>query len=595
MTAVPRSVLYGFEPSLPLDQRVRAESVLAVARTFIATSVLAAISLAPSQPVQYAPIAYPLLIGYVVFAFSVVVLVRSRPHRVLSALALHGVDLSVAAAVTVVTDGPHSPFFMLFLFSLLSAAYRWGFAETVATACVAVFLLQIEAVVISSLLARSAPVGLDPDRLGMRSAFLLLAGILTGYLAQSEKQFRSEATAIAAIVSQADVRAGLKQTMAAVLGTLLRLFNANRILLVVHQKTTNQSFRWDARRALEGSVPDVRYERLELDNLSTYMFSPGAAEWHAVRRRSLRGERLDIVGLDRGGSRIRPGPWVFSPEFLTAIGPFKQLLVFGIDLENEWTGRVFLMDPLVGADRPGVLGFGRRVMRQIAPAVRNVYLMHRLRSTATAIERARIARELHDGVIQSVTAVEIQVAALSLRLGSESPSVVHELRRLNTILREEVVRLRELMQQLKPLDLSPEQLVDGLGDVVQRFQRETGIAAKFVTQLDRVALPPRACREVARIVHEALVNVRRHSGARNVFVRLATVNGDCRLSIDDDGCGFPFAGRFSQADLEAGRKGPLVIKERVRLLGGQLTIESDPGHGARLEIAVPLSGHGISR
>jgi two-component system NarL family sensor kinase len=98
---------------------------------------------------------------------------------------------------------------------------------------------------------------------------------------------------------------------------------------------------------------------------------------------------------------------------------------------------------------------------------------------------------------------------------------------------------------------------------------------------------------MARIVHEALVNVRRHSGARNVFVRLATVNGDCRLSIDDDGCGFPFTGRFSQADLEAGRKGPLVIKERVRLLGGQLTIESDPGHGARLEIAVPLSSHGI--
>jgi signal transduction histidine kinase len=99
---------------------------------------------------------------------------------------------------------------------------------------------------------------------------------------------------------------------------------------------------------------------------------------------------------------------------------------------------------------------------------------------------------------------------------------------------------------------------------------------------------------MARIVHEALVNVRRHSGARNVFVRLAAVNGDCRLSIDDDGCGFPFVGRFSQADLEASRKGPLVIKERVRLLGGQLTIESDPGHGARLEIAVPLSSHGIA-
>jgi signal transduction histidine kinase len=69
------------------------------------------------------------------------------------------------------------------------------------------------------------------------------------------------------------------------------------------------------------------------------------------------------------------------------------------------------------------------------------------------------------------------------------------------------------------------------------------------------------------------------------------VNGDCRLSIDDDGCGFPFSGRLSQADLDAARKGPLVINERVRLLGGALTVESDPGRGARLEIAVPLSYH----
>jgi len=62
-------------------------------------------------------------------------------------------------------------------------------------------------------------------------------------------------------------------------------------------------------------------------------------------------------------------------------------------------------------------------------------------------------------------------------------------------------------------------------------------------------------------------------GARNVFVRLSTINGSCCLSIDDDGCGFPFTGRLSQADLEASRKGPVVIKERVRQIGGALTVE----------------------
>jgi two-component system nitrate/nitrite sensor histidine kinase NarX len=229
-------------------------------------------------------------------------------------------------------------------------------------------------------------------------------------------------------------------------------------------------------------------------------------------------------------------------------------------------------------------------VQQISPAVQNVYLLRRLRSAARILERARIARELHDGVIQGVMGVEMQVAALGRRLAGDAPHVVAELARLDAILRQEVVSLRELLQQMKPLDLDPDHLVDALADFVQRFQRETGIAARFVTQLDRVALPPNACREVARILSEALVNVRRHSGAHNVYVRLATVNGDCRLSIDDDGCGFPFRGRMSQAELEASHKGPVVIEERVRQLGGRLTIESEPGRGARLEIAVPLSG-----
>jgi signal transduction histidine kinase len=227
--------------------------------------------------------------------------------------------------------------------------------------------------------------------------------------------------------------------------------------------------------------------------------------------------------------------------------------------------------------------------------MQNIYLLRRLRASASAIERGRIARELHDGVIQTVTGVEIQVAALGLRIADQSPSLGQELGRLHTTLRQEGARLRDFMQQMRPLDLDSDKLVDALADFVQRFERDTGIGARFVTQLDRVALTPRACREVARILEEALVNVRRHSGARNVYVRLSTVNGDCRLSIDDDGCGFPFRGRLSQADLDASRKGPMVINERVRQIGGALTVESDPGRGARLEIAVPLSHYANHR
>ena len=73
-------------------------------------------------------------------------------------------------------------------------------------------------------------------------------------------------------------------------------------------------------------------------------------------------------------------------------------------------------------------------------------------------------------------------------------------------------------------------------------------------------------------MQEALSNVRKHSGARNVLVSLNSQNGNWVLVVDDDGRGFPFSGRFSHSELDAARRGPLVIKERVHSLGGQLTV-----------------------
>ncbi len=88
----------------------------------------------------------------------------------------------------------------------------------------------------------------------MRSAYLLLAGVLLGYLAQKEKQFRSEVVAIGAIIRQADVRAGFKKTMTAVFDALLRLFDARRVVLVVQDRSSDEAYMWEADRTSEDSA-----------------------------------------------------------------------------------------------------------------------------------------------------------------------------------------------------------------------------------------------------------------------------------------------------------------------------------------------------
>jgi signal transduction histidine kinase len=212
--------------------------------------------------------------------------------------------------------------------------------------------------------------------------------------------------------------------------------------------------------------------------------------------------------------------------------------------------------------------------------------LHRLRRRAGAAERARVARELHDGAVQSLIAMEMQVDVVRRQAEAGKP-IGGELGRIQGLLREEVLKLRELMQQMKSIDVDAQRLLGVLHDTVERFQRETGITARFVTDVSDLDMPQRVCREVLRIVQEGLVNVRKHSGARHALVRLASSRDRWNVVVEDDGKGFPFTGRLNQEQMEEMGRGPTIIKERVRLLAGQLTVESTPGQGARLEVTVP--------
>lgn len=254
---------------------------------------------------------------------------------------------------------------------------------------------------------------------------------------------------------------------------------------------------------------------------------------------------------------------------------------------TTFTGRVLLRDPELNGGLITELRFMQKILQQVAPAIYNLYLVRRLRSRAGAIERARTARELHDGAIQSLIGAEMQIDVLRRRASTGTGISGVELLRIQEILRHEILGLRELMQELRPIEVGPRDLLEFLSSLIDRFRRDSGISARFVTALDEVTLSPRLCREIVRIVQEALFNVRRHSGAKTVLVRLDADRTHWKLEIEDDGRGFGFSGRMTGPEMDAAHTGPHVIRERVRHIGGELVIESQPGHGAKLEIALP--------
>ena len=148
------------------------------------------------------------------------------------------------------------------------------------------------------------------------------------------------------------------------------------------------------------------------------------------------------------------------------------------------------------------------------------------------------------------------------------------------------------MQALRPIPLDTgDQLPDVLASIIERFRRDTGLLARFVFAGGSVAVPPPTALEVVRIVQEALVNVRKHSGARNVLVRLTGGEHGCTLAIEDDGTGFDFEGRPTGEELDRRRLGPSIIKERARIAGAHLVIDSSRGAGTRIELTLPSTSH----
>src|SRR5262245_45612628 len=145
MTEVRRLAPYaeGATTTTPIDQLRRAERAVAVARAFVAIGALTAIALSTVSPVSpdTRRIVSALLAGYVAFSCAVIPLLGSILERWRSAaMVLHVVDVSVAGVVTLLAGGSDGPFFVLYFFTLLAAAYRWGFVETLTTMCAALVL-----------------------------------------------------------------------------------------------------------------------------------------------------------------------------------------------------------------------------------------------------------------------------------------------------------------------------------------------------------------------------------------------------------------------------------------------------------------------
>lgn len=379
---------------------------------------------------------------------------------------------------------------------------------------------------------------------------------------------------------------GMTRALRASGDELARHFGASEVVLAI-RTPAGTGFLWRCSHGHNDESAVLEHAELTTEQIAVY-FAVSESDWLLTpERNSTDNDRWTLMV---NGSAPGPAPTavVEQASRVTKVQPLQRLYSVSVPFMGESAGRLFVVNPSARTSTAAGLRSLVAIARQAGPTLLAQYELRALEGRVEAEARARVARELHDGVIQSLIAVQMRAQVLQRLAPDAVPSA--ELQLIQEELREPITALRELTEHLRQPQLAAHELMGRIRSLVETFARVTGIATVFEGEDTPLDLSPRRCREAALVIQEALLNVQRHSGARSVKVHVRAFETEYELGVEDDGKGFPFAGRFSHDELEHLRQGPRVIKERVKALGGALTIESTPDRGSRLVITVPRYG-----
>jgi len=396
---------------------------------------------------------------------------------------------------------------------------------------------------------------------------------------KASPQRPSDDELLVGLASAIQVERGIAESVRQVLNALAAAFACEDALLVFQEPDLDRIFLWRVRRGETGRIVP---ENLPIAKADAFLLDAPDA---SVCWNSFEGRGAGFGWDRRTGKALAEPPRVPGPSRKEL--NLRSVLAVTFDFGDRPVGRILLANGKQEFSRDDLKRL-ERILRHLAPQLENLMHLRQLRARSVEAERGRIARDLHDGILQSLLSFHIQLDLLRRRLPESAAAVAEELAALRQALRGEADELRRIVNDMRPLRVQSADLTDLMHGFAERFRNESGIAIDLLADSAELDAPDRVCREVFQIYREALNNIKKHARATHVVVKLWEDGGKLFLVVDDNGQGFSFAGKFTSEELDRLRLGPISIKERTRGVGGVLTVESNPGHGARLTVEIPL-------
>ncbi len=474
-------------------------------------------------------------------------------------------DLAALAAFLLLTLSVVA-FWFLYLFVALAVGIRWRMRSSVILAGVVTFALLVRTALHGPLAWENVLswIALSTGTFG--------AGVGVSFLGNRQRRHVAEQEFLTQLTGLLDVDRGMAESLRLILNELVRAFDCDEAILAFRDSELDRIFVWrlragDQSRLSPENLPVTRSDGFLLDH-------PDASVcWN----------QLDGAGDGFGWNRKDGRPLKDLPRLP---GPMRQELgwksVLGVtlDVAGQPVGRVMLGSAHRRLLRQDLQWF-ERIVRHLGSPLQNLFVLRHIRARAIEGERSRISREIHDGILQTLLSVDIQLEVLRRKVPSGTEQAINGLSSLQQTVRNETEELRRMVTDMRPLRVQSADLVDLMRGFAERFRNESPLALDLLIDSAELQLPDRICRDLFQIYRESLHNVKKHAHASHVVVKLWQNESQVVLVVDDNGEGFSFAGRFTGDELDRLRLGPISIKERTRSLGGVLTVESTPGHGSR--------------
>jgi signal transduction histidine kinase len=563
------------QPTEPVSVDSGEGRMISSMRLVLAVAALAITRIDPTEPSRFAAATYLVLFLYFFHSLSLhLITLAGRRFPVLLQYSLHWIDAVFYVALIGLSNGTNSIFFVLFFFCIIVASFRWGFAPGMRVTIVSVILY-----IIVGYAARPPAPEFDLGRFILRISALPVLGYMIAHWGGYELRLKRRLALLKEIGTLSNPRFGIDRTLGANLERLRSFYNSDLCMAITADPDGGRFY---LRRATKKDPEGAEHAEQISVELANTLLSFGQEESVCYRRGSRRWAPSGPFCLSKPG----PGRPPHRADKRLAESAAEALsvssfLTIPMRSRHRTVGRLFVADakPVLKASE---LDFLSQAIENIMPVLENIVLVDQMATRAADEERQRIARDIHDRIIQPYIGLQLGITSMRELCDRDHcenlvPLLRERTSRLQELAGAGVADLRQYVQRLKYGEGANGGLIQGLRRYASRFFEATGIEVE-VRADEGIHVNDRLAAEIFSMASEAMSNIRRHTPALHAVIDLETAGDRMTVRVENEG------------SVDAAPKPfmPRSIAERAAALQGSVRVETLKDGGTCVVIEIPL-------